>query len=350
MDFKFSKDADPENKQPATEKGSQNSLLLLLLILIGGFAYLYFFTGLIRPQQEQKSAEAPAPQVIKNPLPPPAGQNGAVPAAPAATALSATPEQKSPEPAPATTAAVQEPQKNIETPKVDPKSKKKDLSSVPAAVSATPKSSAAKEVKKASSSVPVSGKKPVAAAVTPKAPKEKTHAVSGTKTAKASTGKPAIRVPDASAVESPWTVVVGVYTLEDTMATDMVRVRKAGFDASVQAGPRKTMVMNRLYLSEFPERSAALSELNKLKRHTSDAFILEQSGTFAVYAGSYLLDARAASERERLAAAGYPLTVKRVDVSIPTRKLTAGRFSNKQAAEAALRKLKSAGLKPALTR
>lgn len=346
MDFKFSKDADPENKQPATEKGSQNSLLLLLLILIGGFAYLYFFTGLIRPQQEQQSAEAPAPQVIKNPLPPPVGQNGAVPAAPA---VLATPEHKSPEPAPATTAAVQEPKKNTEPPKVDPKSEKKDLSA-PAAASAPPKSSAAKEVKKASSSVPVSGKKPAAAAVTPKAPKEKEQAVSGSKTAIVSTGKPAIRVPDASAVEGPWTVVVGVYTLEDAMATDMVRVRKAGFDASVQAGPRKTMVMNRLYLSEYPERSAALSELNTLKRHTSDAFILEQGGIFAVYAGSYLLDARAASEKERLAAAGYPLTLKRVDVSIPTRKLTAGRFSNKQAAEAALRKLKSAGLKPALTR
>lgn len=345
MDFKFSKDADPENKQPDTEKGSQNSLLLLLLILVGGFAYLYFFTGLIRPQQEQQTAEAPASQVIKNPLPAPAGKDGAVPAAPA---VSATPERKSPEPVPATTAAVQEPKKIVETPTVDPKSKKKELSA-PAA-SATLKSSAVKEAKKASSSVPVSVNKPTNAAVTPKAPKEKTHAVSGTKTVKASTGKPAIRVPDTSAVEGPWTVVVGVYTLEDTMATDMVRVRKAGFDASVQAGPRKTMVMNRLYLSEFPERSAALSELNKLKRHTSDAFILEQGGAFAVYAGSYLLDARAASERERLAAAGYPLTVKRVDVSIPTRKLTAGRFSNRQAAEAALRKLKNAGLKPALTR
>ena len=349
MDFKFSKDADPENKQPVTEKGSQNSLLLLLLILVGGFAYLYFFTGLIRPQQEQQSAEAPAPQVIKNPLPPPAGQNGVVPAAPAATAVTATSEPKSPEPVPATTAALQESKKNIDPPTADPKSKKKELSA-PAKASATPKSSAAKEVKKASSSVPASEKKPIAAAVTPKAPKETAHAVSGTKTAKASTGKSAIRVHDASAVEGPWTVVVGVYALEDAMATDMVRVRKAGFDASLQAGPPKKMVMNRLYLSELPERSAAMSELNKLKRHTSDAFILEQGGTFAVYAGSYLLDARAASERERLAAAGFPLTVKRVDVSIPTRKLTAGRFSNRQAAEAALRKLKSAGLKPALTR
>ena len=72
MDFKFSK--DPSGSQPEEapgEKKKQSALLVLLLILVGGFTYLYFFTGLIKPQEAQKTAEVPAtaPQVVKMPLP-----------------------------------------------------------------------------------------------------------------------------------------------------------------------------------------------------------------------------------------------------------------------------------------
>jgi cell division protein FtsN len=70
----------------------------------------------------------------------------------------------------------------------------------------------------------------------------------------------------------------------------------------------------------------------------------------SVYAGSYLLDSRASSEKERLAAAGFSLTLKRVDVSVPTKNLTAGSFTEKSAAEQALKKLRAADVKATVTR
>ena len=63
-----------------------------------------------------------------------------------------------------------------------------------------------------------------------------------------------------------------------------------------------------------------------------------------------LLGTRAASEKERLAADGFKLTVRRVDVSIPTKNLTAGSFAEKSAAEGVLKKLRAAGVKATLTR
>jgi cell division protein FtsN len=108
--------------------------------------------------------------------------------------------------------------------------------------------------------------------------------------------------------------------------------------------------MNRLMLAEYTDRESAQAELAKLKRLTSDAFIIDSAGMHVVYAGSYLLDSRAASEKERLAAAGFRLTVKRADVALPTKNLTAGSFADKGAAEAVLKKLRAADIKAALTR
>jgi cell division protein FtsN len=93
-----------------------------------------------------------------------------------------------------------------------------------------------------------------------------------------------------------------------------------------------------------------MAELAKLKRVTADAFMIDNADMHVVYAGSYLLDSRAASEKERLAAAGFKLTVKRVDVLIPTKNLTAGSFAEKSAADDVLKKLRAAGVKTTLTR
>lgn len=83
MDFKFNKDAEQRQQQKGSaDKGSQGVLLVVLLILVAGFAYIYFFTGMIRPLPEQKQAAAPAPQIVKKPLPP---RTPATAPAPAAT-------------------------------------------------------------------------------------------------------------------------------------------------------------------------------------------------------------------------------------------------------------------------
>jgi hypothetical protein len=150
--------------------------------------------------------------------------------------------------------------------------------------------------------------------------------------------------------KGPWTVVVGNYVLEDAMASDLARVKGAGLEAAVKEGGRRKAAMNRLLAGEYPTRAEAQKELDMLKQHTSDAFILDQGGKFAVYAGSYLLTERADSEKERLAAAGIKLTIQHAEVSIPAKSLTAGRFSDKKAADAAVKKLKGIGFKATLSR
>lgn len=371
MDFKFGKDADSSagtQKAASGDKNRQTGLLLVLLILVGVGGYLYFFTDLIKPQAEQKPAE-PAPQVVKKPLPAgavPAAtekKDGAVPPATAAQAVSvaqpakeqpkAAQEPVKPEPAKAAAAAKTQhaaadakAQKPAESPKSAAAAKPADVQKAAVAgdkktavvdKKATTATAGAKKVAEAKSAA--EKVKPAAAAAKP--------ATVPAKTAKAA--KPASKAAAAAKSSAgPWTVVVGSYMLEDAMAADLARVRKAGLQAAVKPGDRKKAAMHRLFLAEYPDRASAQAALDKLKKNTSDAFVLGQGGKYAVYAGSYLLDSRAASEKERLAAAGYLLTMKNAEVPIQSKSLTAGTFTDKKAADAAVAKLKAEGLKATL--
>ena len=147
----------------------------------------------------------------------------------------------------------------------------------------------------------------------------------------------------------PWTLLAGNYALEETLSADMGRVRKSGFKPIVTPAGRKKTTMNRLLVSESNDRATAQSTLERLKHLTSDAFIIEQGGKFAVYAGSYLLSESARSEKKRLNAAGFPITVKHTEIAIPTQSLSVGPFSSKKGADAALARLRNAGIKATLS-
>jgi len=370
MDIKFSKD-EGGSPQPnvVEEKGKQNVLLVVLLILVAGFGYIYFFTDLIKPAQEQKVAEVPpVSQVVKKPLPVPGGEPVK------AAAVDGNGEKKD-------TAASQ----NTEPVKAAP-------ATAPAVVKAAAQDAAKPkaEVKKAETSqpvvkkplpvvakvgenkpVPVNIKQPVVTAKKPLPTKDGEKKMADAK--KPDTKKPveiiskraetplqptknvpksAMKksvVSGVAAVSGRWTVLVGNYVLEEALATDLARVSKAGVEASIVPGPPKKSHMNRLLLAEFTDRASAQNELSKLKKHTSDAFILESAGMHAVYAGSYLLDARALSEKERLRTAGFGLALKHADVSIPTKNLIAGSFADKSNAEDVLKKLRAAGVKATLS-
>lgn len=303
MDIKFSKDSGSSEQEAHGEKKNQNALLVLLLVLVGGFTYIYFFTDLIKPQETPKTAElsAPAPQIVKIPLP-------------ARDGSPVVPGVKVPEKA---------------------------------------------ETQKAAATAPVTPAAPAAkAAPVPTNVKEKPQKTIATKTADK---KPAVaakksiqvKVPNAAKEikpsTSPWSVLVGNYVLEEALAADMGRVRKAGFKPAIKPAARKKSMMSRLFVSEHSDRVAAQSTLEKLNRYTSDAFVLEQGGKFAVYAGSYLQKEAANSERERLKAAGITATVKHAYIAIPTQSLSVGPFKNKKEAETALGRLKSAGIKATLS-
>ena len=357
MDFKFGKssgDSQPEAEAAPGEPKKQGALLVLLLILIGGFGYIYFFTGLIKPQEEKKTAEAPAPaaapQVVKIPLPPRESE----PAAPAGKA----PEKAE---APKTAAAPVKPA--AATP---PKPAAAPAKPAPTVVAAPAKPAAA-PAKPAPA--PVAKAAPVPAPVKPKEAPKKAEAakpvekkaaakVEEKKTAtKDAAKKPVAAVkakPEPAAKAKPaapgsWSVVAGNYVLEEALSADMGRVRKAGFDPVVKPSTRKKSSMNRLLVAEVSDRATAQSTLEKLKRHTSDAFVIEQGGKFVVYAGSYLQQEAASSEKERLKAAGFAVTVKHAEIAIPSQSLTVGPFKSKKAAEAALGKLRSAGIKATLS-
>ena len=358
MDFKFGKDSGNSQQQEAHgEKKKQSSLLVLLLILVGGFAYVYFFTDLVKPQQTQKTAEAPAPapDIVKMPLPPrddesakPAGKTPGKTEAPktAATAPveAAAPAAVPAKPAPAPAAKpAPAPAKPKEVPKKAAATKPADKKTQPAPV-ADKKGEEAAAVK-------AEAKKPVAEAKKPSvADKKNAPSKDGTKkAASVARAKQDTAATAKKAAAGPWVLVVGNYVLEEALSADMGRVRKAGFEPVVKQSSRKKTTMNRLFVSEFNDRAAALSTLEKLKRLTSDAFVIEQGGKFAVYAGSYLQSEAASSEKERLREAGFATSIKHANIAIPSQSLSVGPFSSKKAADTARGKLKGAGLKASLS-
>ena len=381
MDIKFSKDPTGSQQVAGDNKGKQNVLLAVLLVLVGVFAYIYFFTGLIKPLPEQKAAEAPAAlQVAKQPLPatdgaPAKADAGAAKKDAAAPAVKPVPVQAPPVAAPAPVApakpAVQEIAKAKEELKDSAEAQPSVKKPLPVVGKAGAKQPAPVEKTEpaavASKPAPVEKKEPVANAGKPvpapaaekkpaevKKPVDKPAAavtpVARVKKAPQKPVKKEAAAPVKLAGSGSWTVLVGNYVLEESMATDLARVRKAGQEAFIVPGARKKSHMNRLLLAEFTDRDSAQAELARLKRSTADAFMVDNAGMHVVYAGSYLLDARAASEKERLAAAGFKLTVKSADVSIPTKNLTAGSFAEKSAAEAVLKKLRASGVKASLSR
>ena len=79
MDIKFNNDMkESHNQEPYSDKPRKSVLLFALLIVLGGFGYIYFFTDLIRSQEEQKPAEATVSQAVKKALPSREGTTPAV--------------------------------------------------------------------------------------------------------------------------------------------------------------------------------------------------------------------------------------------------------------------------------
>jgi cell division protein FtsN len=307
MDIKFSKDSGGSHPQEAPgEKKNQRALLLLLLILVGGFAYLYFFTDLIKPMEVQKTAETPvaAPQIIKMPLPSresePAKQGAKAQVKTEAPQAAVTPPAAKPVTAPA---KLKDEPKKIATAK-------------PSGIKLQP--------------VPVKDKVAHKAAITKVAEK-----------------KTAAKAKSSSA--NSWSLTAGNYVLEEAMSADMAHIRKAGFVPTIKPAARKRTTMSRLFVSEFDDRAAAKSTLEKLKRYTSDAFIIEQDRKFAVYAGSYLQAEAVNSEQKRLKGAGIATVVRHAEIAIPSNSLSIGPFKSKNAADAAINRLKKAGIKATLS-
>lgn len=370
MDFKFSNNSNESQPMEAPgEKKKQSALLVLLLLLVGGFTYVYFFTGLIKPQETQIIADvpAPAPQDAKIPLPTREGDPAKSAAKPTEKA-----EDSKAAPAPATK-PVAAPATPAETPAVKPVAAPAKPAEPPSAppVVAQPKP---KEEPNNTEATKPAGKQPLPQRISDTKGRDIVASKAEVKKPATETKKPAVvdkkstapvdsakkPVPASqkkqetvaktkSSASDSWTLVVGNYVLEGALSTDMGRVRTAGFKPVVKPSERKKTTMNRLFVSEFDNRATALSTMGLLKRHTSDVFIIDQGGRFAVYAGSYLQIDAANSEKERLKTAGITTTLKQIDIAIPSQSLSIGPFKNRKEADDALNKLKTAGIKATLS-
>ena len=329
MDSKFNNEATEGDAQVKPEKGRQTGMVLLLLLLLGGFGYLYFFTGLIRPQ-EQPPAPQPPPQVAKQPLP-------ARDAGPADAAKAVEQKPQAVPPAPASSAP------NV--------AKSADTK---AAVATAPKV----EEKKPASVKPVAKLDPVKAAVAPAAKKTETaksatpvkQAEKNTVEVKPALSKQAEPLRKATVVpkkHGPWTVVAGLYVVEELLAADMTKVKNAGLTPLMTSGPKRPVAMNRLLYAEYGSKEEARQTVEKLQRTAGSGFSIQRGDKHEVYAGSYAVLSGAQAEQQRLAAAGVKVTIKKSQVPLVSRKLTAGTFTDRKAADDALKKLKSAGVSAA---
>lgn len=326
MDSKFNNEATEGETQVKPEKGRQTGMVLLLLLLLGGFGYLYFFTGLIRPQ-EQPPAPQPPPQVVKQPLP----SRDAAPADAAKTAEQ-KPQTAPPAPVPAVPVAVKP---------ADTK----------AAVASTPKA----EAKKPVPAKPLAKPEPAKAAVAPVVKKaEVAKSAASAKQAEKSTAEvkpasskqpePLRKVAVAPKKHGPWTVVAGLYVVEELLAADMTKVKNAGLTPLITSGPKRPVAMNRLFYAEYASKDEARQAVEKLQRTSGGGFSVQRGAKHEVYAGSYAVQSGAQAEQQRLSAAGVKVTIKKSQVPLASRKLTAGTFTDRKAADDAVKKLKAAGI------
>ncbi len=344
MDIKFSKESkEAEDTAQPQEKGRQTSLLVLLLVLLGGFGYLYFFTDLIRTQPLQPAPQQPT-QVAKQPLPERSAQPADVikPVEPGAQVASpGTPPPSAVTPAAPVVAPLQKPvdTKAVPAPVVKPE-EKKTVAAKPVVQPEAIKAATTPAVKK-----PESGK---AAALVAKAEQKKTEPSKAVDkkvvSAKASSPQKNVTRVSASKAGGPWTVVVGLYVVEETLAADLSEVKRVGLTPVMTSGPRRQVTMNRLFLGDYAAKQDAQQAIEKLRSTGGSGFILQQGDKYEVYAGSYAVLSGAQTEQQRLAAAGVKVVVRKTQVPLASRKLTAGTYTDRKAAEAALKKLKNAGI------
>ena len=374
MDFKFDKGpAADAAAQEGQGKGRQTALLAVLLVLLGGFGYLYFFTGIIRPQVQSAPPVQPAPQVVKQPLParentlPPAGSEmpGTAPTAPSAAAPTVTPPAAV-KPAPVAAAAPNvktpdapavKPQPVAPVPKVAQSAKEQKVQPAAAKVMPQPAAPAPKAVQPAKDQKvqPASAKvMPQPAAPAPKAAQpakdQKVQPAAAVKVTPPAAGKnvvPAKPVAKQSVLPvkrgGPWTLVVGSYVLEEQLAADIARVKAAGLTPVMTSGQRRITTMHRLKYGQYADSNTAQQAVELLKKQAGGGFSLQKSGIHEVFAGSFAQLGSAQVEQQRLAAAGVNVTIQKSQVAVASRKLTAGTFTDRAAAEAALRKLRQAG-------
>lgn len=210
---------------------------------------------------------------------------------------------------------------------------------------------AAKEPVKSSSvrkEAVASAKKETAAPAGKTAGDKKQKAAAATGFAAAKSGKPeaGAAIKTSGKQGGDYTLIVGTYVMKSTLLAAKAKLELAGFKPVVTPGRKKSEPMNRLLLAEFASYSSASSELKRVKKSSRDAFILQENGKYALYAGSYFDQGRASQEQDRLRKEGFAPIVKKSSAPVMTYTLSSGDFATRAQAEKEAARLRKLGFKP----
>ncbi len=313
---------------PSGEEGAaQRVLLLVLLLVVVLFGYLYFFTGMIKAREEAVPPAVVA-SVTKKPLPPRPGAEEPAGAAEEKAKPAAGSESESAGNVSATTDGGKiAPAK----PAVAPPKKEQPIASkpVPAVqpLKANVPAKAVQQKKDQSQTAPLPAASPKKAGGTESIPSK--------------------NVAPAKKVGAQYALFAGEFILAENLKNAQRQLKKAGIQTFNVSTRTKLEPMHRVRLGEFPSRTEAETELQKLQKAAGAAFILPADGKYAVYAGSYFNAGQAAREKARLSALapnGTSVTVEKVEINMPVKRLIAGAFPDKETATAEAARLKKRGI------
>jgi outer membrane protein len=157
----------------------------------------------------------------------------------------------------------------------------------------------------------------------------------------------AAEVPGTPPATGMYTLMIGEYTSSAAMVKARETVRKAGLSPEVKEETKKNRQIVRVFIAEFSGEESARKELVRLNKVNVDGFFLRsKAGKFRVYAGSYVDQAEAAREHERLTALGVRSSLEKITASVATFHLSAGTFPTREAAQQEATRLEKLGLRP----
>ncbi|MHC1696492.1 MAG: SPOR domain-containing protein [Geobacteraceae bacterium] len=382
--------SEGKNGLAGSRGSSVKGILFLLFALAVCFGYFYFFTDVLRTQEETPGQPDVYTSEVRKPLPerlvqsPVSSAEEAVSSPPVASSLPAAPPsgkvptdlmvspgeassgQKAAKPVPVAEKPASAPAPVAKTDKAAAgKSKKpiklsatkKTVSAKPVLDSSAGRKNAATQKHPETKKSPSTGIAKAGSRPTPATGGVTKKPVIGQKSAAGKVAKIPLKgaspkknetIQQAGAIKpgERYTLVVGSYVLKSSMSAAKVKLEKAGLQTSVVPGKMRSEPMNRLLVAEVSSAQAAQEELAKVKKASKDAFFLKENNKYAIYAGSYFSQDRAAQEQERLRKQGFVLILKKSQAPVSTYALSTGSYASREAALKGAENLKKLGFSP----
>ena len=341
------KDGQMETSREALLGGWRRILLLLILVLLALFAYLYYFTDLIK----NHGATQQAVTTGRKPLPRKGGALGVSSSSVTGVQAGVSSAKQGVKPLPAAPkgGAVVPPKPVPVAPQIPKQAPQAAPAPKPVAATAEqPKKGAPPQQKSVVPPLPAAAVAPkkLIPVVAPPAPvavaKPQPPAPAVTPSAKAAPGE--------VGGKGSYAVHCGPFvTLQELGAARGV-LKREGLTPLLIHGPRRPTIMYRLYVATFPDAPAAAVELHKVQAAAPGAFVLPLNDAHELFAGSYHEEKGAKQEQERLSAKGIKVELRQVTTPVATRLLTAGAFPTREAASPLVARLKKEGIPCSIAR